>query len=121
MNPALWTPFQWLSIPILAVLLLRELLRGRRGSETTVLWLLRCCIWLGAAATIAEPDHVTLIAREIGIQRGADLVLYLFVLTSIGTSFFFYSRYVRLQRQITQLVRHLAIQDARRGDERSRE
>jgi hypothetical protein len=42
------------------------------------------------------------------------LVLYLFALAFVVVSFYFYSRYVRLQRQITDLIRYTAIQNARR-------
>jgi hypothetical protein len=55
------------------------------------------------------------LATAIGIGRGADVVLYLFVLAFLATAFYFYSRTVQLQRQVTQLVRHIAIQEARRG------
>ena len=34
-----------------------------------------------------------------------------------ATAFHFYSRTVRLQRQLTQVVRHIALQEARRGIE----
>jgi hypothetical protein len=45
------------------------------------------------------------------------VVLYTFALGSLVTSFYFYGRFVRLQRQITELARHLAQQQARRGSD----
>jgi len=47
-----------------------------------------------------------------GIQRGADLVSYLGVLTLLVVAFLGYERYVRLQEQVTVLVRRLAILEA---------
>jgi hypothetical protein len=108
-------PFQWLSILVLSGLLVWELLVRRRTVASRGFWLLRCLAWITAAVAIALPDLVQAVAQLIGIGRGADVVLYLVALTFLGTSFYFYSRYVQLQRQITQLVRHLALQDARRG------
>jgi small membrane protein len=61
---------------------------------------------------IADPMITVRIARAIGIERGTDLVVYTFALAFLGTSFFFYSRLVRMQRQITELVRHIAIREA---------
>src|SRR4051794_21183018 len=113
------TPFQYISLPILALLFTRELVRGRRGAESYGPWLLRVGIWLSAAIAIADPDLVQFVAVKLGIGLGVNLVVYLFVLTSIGTSFYFYSRGVRMQRQITQLIRHLAIQEAKHGPDRS--
>jgi len=57
------------------------------------------------------------LADVLGIGRGTDLVFYLFVLAFLGAAFFFYSRLVRMQRQITQLIRDNAIREAQRGDD----
>jgi hypothetical protein len=52
-----------------------------------------------------------IIARAVGIGRGTDLVLYLFILGFLGTSFYFYGRVVKLETAITTLVRQAALQD----------
>lgn len=106
--------FQWTVISGLAALLLWELVNLWRGPTAPGFWLLRCVVWLAAAVTVARPSLVQAMASAIGIGRGTDALLYLFVLTFLGTSFYFYSRYVQLQRQLTEVVRHLAIQEARR-------
>ncbi len=64
---------------------------------------------------IAQPLLITRLANAIGIGRGADVVLYLFVLAFLGTVFFFYSQQVRLQRDLTTLASHLALREPRRG------
>lgn len=109
------TPFQWLAITILGGLLLWELARLARGVSGRLFWLVRCLVWLAAAAAIARPDWVQGFASAIGIGRGADVVLYLSVLALPAVAFYFYARTVRLQRQVTELVRHLALAEARRG------
>ena len=108
--------FQGLALPILGLLMAVELYRRLTGREPGRAGLLRFCLWLAAFVAIALPDMLTWIARTIGIQRGADLVLYVFVLAFLGTSFYFYSRYVRLERQLTCVVRRLAIDSSRRGN-----
>jgi hypothetical protein len=109
--------FQWLTISILAILLLWEVTARRRRMPSTGIWLLRCTIWIGAALAIAFPGMTQGLASGIGIGRGADVVMYSFVLAFLFTSFYFYARMVNLQRQVTQLVRHLAIQEAQRGSD----
>ena len=105
--------FQWLTVPPLAVLALFDLSRAlvRRPRFRPDL-LLRAAVWAAGAVAIADPMITVRLARAIGIERGTDLVVYVFALAFLGTSFFFYSRLVRMQRQITELVRHIAIQEA---------
>lgn len=109
--------FQILALSFLGLLLLRELFELRRPTVSRGLAFFRSMVWLAAALAIAYPNRVTTIANKLNIDRGADLVSYLFILSFLMVTFYFYSRYVKLQRQITQLVRHLAIQEARRGGE----
>lgn len=117
MNPM--TPFQWIAVSCLSVLLIWEFAVFWRGRTSKQISLLRSLVWIAAAVTIVDPNIVQRLAVSIGIGRGADVILYLFVLAFLASSFYFYSRYVRLQRQMTQLVRHLAIREARRGSETS--
>jgi hypothetical protein len=103
--------FQWLAIGFLGALVAWEIRNWLRGGRPGGAGLLRCLVWLAAAAAIARPDWVQKVAEQIGVGRGADVVLYLFVLAFLATSFYFYSRCVRLQRQLTQVVRHIALQE----------
>lgn len=109
------TAFQWIAVPILAllfvvdlvrVLFLRPMFRSDR--------LLRAMVWLAAAVAIWWPELTVYLANAVGIQRGADLVLYLFVLVFLGAGFYFYSQSVRLERQLTDVVRHVAINEAKK-------
>ncbi len=109
------TLFQWVSISLLLALFAREIVGIWRGSALVSSQGLRAGVWLSAAFAIFCPDFVTRFANFMGIDRGADFVFYLFVLAFLGVSFDFYSRFVRMQRQFTQMVRHLAIQEAKHG------
>jgi hypothetical protein len=109
------TAFQWVTLPVFAVLFLvdagrlllrRPLFRADR--------LMRTLVWLLAGLAIWNPELTSQAAALAGVQRGTDLVLYLFVLAFLAVSFYFYSRSVRLERQMTELVRHIAISEARR-------
>jgi hypothetical protein len=109
------TPFQSLSLSLLAVLFVAETVGFWRDKAPRGVRFVRALVWLAAAVAIAWPSLVQDLANELHIGRGADLVFYLFVLLFLVVSFSFYSRLVRMQRQVTELVRHLAIQEARRG------
>ena len=78
---------------------------------------LRAVIWLAAATAIGFPNITQHIANAAGIDRGADLVFYAFVLAFLGTTFYFYGRHVKAERQLTELVRQLALERAQRGCE----
>ena len=109
-------PFQGLAIPVLALLLVVDLYRMVTGRDRGLANLLRCGLWLAAMVAIAWPNMLTWIAHGIGIRRGTDLVLYIFVFAFLGSSFYFYSRCLRLERQLTQVVRHLALGGAQRDE-----
>jgi hypothetical protein len=108
------TVFQWIAVPLLSLVLLVDLLGFVRTAVSRKARLFRCLVWLAAIVAILYPDLLQTVATAVGIQRGADLVMYVFILAFLAVSFYFYARYVRLQRQITDLVRHIAIQQARR-------
>jgi len=107
--------FQLLTLSVVTAVLAAEFLGLCRRSAGRKLRLLRIAAWSAAAAAIVDPGIPQAVAIRIGIGRGADLVLYLVVLVFLGGSFYFYSCFVRLERQLTEVVRHMAMQSARRG------
>jgi hypothetical protein len=109
------TPFQVLALTLLAGALAVEVRRcwPRPRRRRAGWW--RGALLAAAAVAIVEPSLVQWLAVLLGVGRGADAVLYLVALAFLLVSFYFYARYVRLQRQLTQVVRHLALQEARRG------
>ncbi len=108
--------FQWIILPLLGLLFLWEVRNALfRRPSLRMDRLIRCAVWAAAFVAVADPNLTVRVANFVGINRGTDLVLYAFVLAFLGTSFYFYSRTLRLERQVTDLVRHLAIAEARRG------
>lgn len=112
--------FQYIGVTVLGLLLLivlRGMVRGKVRPVVALLWILV----LGAAAVaMVYPDATTLVARRVGIQRGADLILYSFVLVSGFLFLWGYGRIRRLNQQVTILVRELALRDPRAGDDGAR-
>lgn len=109
------TAFQWLTVPILVGLLLWDVWHFGKGPLTVGSRLMRMTLWFTAILAILRPDWVQRIAEMLGIGLGANLVLYLFALAFLWTSFFLYARIIRLRQDITEVVRQLAILQARRG------
>ncbi|MHC2066298.1 DUF2304 family protein [Bremerella sp. T1] len=108
--------FQWVCLIIIGCVLLFDIARAIRKKRLNWRRSLRISVWLAALLGILYPDMVSRFAQSVGIGRGADVILYLVTLVFIATTFYFYSRYLRLQRQITDLTRYLAIHEARRPE-----
>ena len=105
--------FQILGIGLalcIAVVVSVALLRRRIGRGPGVFWLV---VWLLAAVTIAAPGLTSVVARFLGISRGADLVFYLAILAMMVGFFLTYARLRRLEASLTELTRYQAIRDAR--------
>jgi hypothetical protein len=62
-----------------------------------------------AALAVLFPDMTNVVATWVGVGRGADLIGYLVQVTLLFVSLHYYTKFVHLQRQITQLVRELAL------------
>ncbi|HEX7434077.1 MAG TPA: DUF2304 domain-containing protein [Anaerolineaceae bacterium] len=70
-------------------------------------------IYLACAATgiilVIDPDLATRIAHLLGVGRGTDLLFYLFIIVSLFYTAAMNSEIKRLKRQMTALVREIAI------------
>ncbi len=108
--------FQWISLSGLAAVLLWDLRSLLRDAGHWRLYFARIGLWLLAIVCVYRPELTSLAARSLGIDRGADLIAYGFHFAFLGTSLYFYSRYLQLRTTVTELVRHLAIREASWGD-----
>lgn len=83
--------------------------RGPRG--VAGFW---AAIWLGGAVAVAAPELTTELASRLGIRRGADFVSYVAVFVMFLGFYMGYMRLRRLDRNLTLLVRRLALAGAQR-------
>lgn len=72
-------------------------------------------IWITAAVAIVRYEWTMVVARTLGIGRGADLLLYAAVGVMLVGFMMVYIRLRRLRREITLIVRHLALKEAQGG------
>ncbi|MBU0717710.1 MAG: DUF2304 domain-containing protein [Planctomycetes bacterium] len=104
--------FQVLALGFLACLIVGTVVAMVKRSgvhRDNLLWLL---LWVLAGLAIAWPDLTAIVAAALGIGRGADLVLYCAVVVMMVGFLMVYVRLRRLRRDLTLLVRHLALRDA---------
>ena len=64
---------------------------------------------IGAAAVLAPEQTLDDIANAFGVGRGVDLITYLFEVGAIFVGLHYYTKFVELQRQLTQMTREVAI------------
>lgn len=101
--------FLLVALTAIAAVLVALALRGIIGRIAAMLWLLV----VGAGIVFAiEPNLTTTIARAIGISRGTDLLLYMLVLAVLYGFLVIYLKLRRVRRELTLLVRELAIREA---------
>ena len=62
-----------------------------------------------AAVFVIRPGLSDPIAHELGVERGADLVVYLLVVGLFFVALHYYTKFVELQGQIAALARELAL------------
>jgi hypothetical protein len=65
-----------------------------------------------AIASVINPDLTTSAANLVGVARGTDLVLYLFIVIFIATSIGTYFRFREQDRRLVEVVRASAIREA---------
>ncbi|MFO0903147.1 MAG: DUF2304 domain-containing protein [Pirellulales bacterium] len=104
--------FQWIAFAVLSAALVRELLVWTYGRQRRLVVVGRAALLAAAGWFVAFPDQSTVVAKWAGIGRGADLVMYVYVFFSLGALFLLYARCVRLERQVTAIVRWEALHAA---------
>ncbi len=91
--------------------LFRAVVQFRKGS-LTIAWLVFWLVFWSAAGTVAVlPQTTDIVARFFGVGRGADFVIYLSLIILFALSFRMFVKLEHVEREITSLVRKLAIED----------
>lgn len=61
------------------------------------------------AVAVVFPDSTNDLANLLGVGRGADLISYIAIVAVMFVLVHYYTKFVELQQQLTQLTRELAI------------
>jgi hypothetical protein len=106
---------------LMVILVLFLLLKRRQGMDRLLLFI----FMLIGIVSIWAPGLTTRIANLVGIGRGVDLVIYLFIIFNLFFVVYMLSEHNQLLRMITALVREVAMINAQienwRGTDGSRE
>lgn len=70
-------------------------------------------------ALVLFPETTTMIAEWLGVGRGADLVLYLFVLMTLAAIFNLHLRNRATAVRLTELARAIALMSAKKPEKPS--
>ena len=84
----------------------------RKGWATPREGLFLAFVWLVAVLAVIWPDETTRIAKVLGVGKGTNLLLYCTVVAMVIGFLMIYARLRALRREMTLLVRQLAIRDA---------
>lgn len=75
--------------------------------------LIASLLFCSAVFFVLFPEATVYVAQKLGVGRGTDLILYVFVLLFSFLALLFYSKLHRLEKLQTELARAIAIRDAR--------
>lgn len=113
------TTFQIILIAALSLLALALIVLAARGALGRLATAAALPV-VGAGIVFAiRPEWTTDIAHAVGIRRGADLLLYILVLVVLQGFLLMYLKLRRVRRELTLLVRELAIREATRAKDKS--
>ena len=108
------TAFQLVLLSALSLFLLTgivSVVRGWLRRREGLVWIAIC---LAGGAAVVWPDGTSIVAKVLGIGRGADLLIYCTTLIMMAGFWATYTRLQRMRQEMTQLVRHLALLEAER-------
>lgn len=111
------TAFQIILISIFSALGAFAVIGGLRRSIGRPAAVIILLVAIAGILAAIDPDRTTRFARAIGINRGTDLIVYLVSLVVFQGFVVFYLRLRKVRRELTLLVRHLAILEATSRDD----
>ncbi|TWT88031.1 hypothetical protein Pla100_57620 [Neorhodopirellula pilleata] len=105
------TLFQWIVVPLLSVFLLLEIHGMRSGRIRRTVRLARILLWAGAILLTLFPNVTSKLAILVGIGRGVDLIVYIFMIVASVAWLHMQTQHQRLQRSIVELARSQTLQN----------
>lgn len=107
------TVFQVLFIALIAVVAIFSLRLLSGDRSLAVKRMLAILFAIAAVLAIAFPQLLTWVANLFGIGRGADLLLYVFVLATLVFGLVSVRTRARQDARVTELARAVALMEAR--------
>lgn len=103
--------FQILAVVVILIAAI-FMLRDGGARHQAIRRILLALFIVAAGISVFFPQVLTFVANLVGIGRGADLLLYITVLTFLGFVATTYRRFRRMERDLTELARKQALLSA---------
>lgn len=108
--------FQIAAVVVILIAGFFVVFRGSGARHLAIRRVLTLLFFVAAASSVFFPQAWTWVANLVGIGRGADLLLYAFVLVFLSYLVTTHRRFRQLEAQNTELARKLALLDVRIPD-----
>lgn len=97
-------------VSLFIVITLFKLFKQRQAGKLSIkAFLLWIILWLIIAVVFWQPDTTSYLANIFGVQRGADLAIYVAIVVILYLLFRIFVRLNKIDSDITKLVREDAI------------
>jgi small membrane protein len=103
-------PSQFFLLAFVLIALIKAISSYRQRGLRTLDFLFWTLVWIGTASIIIFPDATSFVAHQLGIGRGADLIVYTSLLFSFYLIFRLHLTLGRLEQEITEIVRAIALE-----------
>jgi hypothetical protein len=112
-------PVQFFLLPCVLFALAKVIRVYKQQSMRTIQFLLWALVWIGSAFIVAFPDATSFLAHIVGIGRGADLIIYTSLLVVFYLIFRIHLMLDRLEQEVTEIVRAIALEQLKEPKEPS--
>ncbi len=103
-----------LLIPLFALFAISRTVRQFRKGALTIAWLIVWIVfWILVSAVAFSPNTTNIFARFVGVGRGVDFIIYVSIIALFYLVFRLFVKIEDVEREITRLVRKLAIEEVR--------
>lgn len=106
-------------VSIFIVVVIFKLIKQRRDNKLSNFSLLSWLVlWLVVLLVFWQPDIASWLAFNLGVKRGADLIVYLAIIVILYLLYRIFVRLNKIDESITKVVRAEAIKNVKDGDKR---
>lgn len=99
-------------IILFALFAISRTVRQFRVGALTLLWLMVwILLWFAVGVVSLMPQTTDVIATKLGVGRGVDVVIYISLIALFYLVFRLFTKIEDVEREITTLVRKLAIEE----------
>jgi len=104
-------------ILLFALFAISRTLRQFRQGALSIVWLIFWIVfWIAVGGVALSPQTTDVVAKLVGVGRGADFIIYLSMIALFYLMFKLFGKIEDVEREITKLVRKLAIEEAEEVD-----